>query len=105
MPDRDAVRCEALEDAIRDMLDVLVGWARPMSDAEKFAALKSIGEQALDPQDPDGDRPAAEPRGWVRRLGAYLRIFGVRRPYTDCDAHYYEHLVEMAKEREAEHGR
>lgn len=41
-------RVEELEEAIRNMLDVVVGWTRPMTDGEKFLAIKAIGEKVLD---------------------------------------------------------
>ena len=52
----------------------------------------------------------AEPRGWVVRLGSYLRIFG--KPAvgtmgwrTDAPTGQLARLIDKAKEREAEHGR
>jgi hypothetical protein len=41
-------RIEELEEAIRNMLDVVVGWTRPMTDGEKFRAIRAIGEKVLD---------------------------------------------------------
>ena len=38
---------QRLDDAIRDMLDYTAGYCAPMSDAEKLAAIRKIGEKAL----------------------------------------------------------
>ena len=38
---------EALDDAIRDMLDIAYGWSRPMTDAEKLEAIRARGEAAI----------------------------------------------------------
>ena len=40
-------RVEELEEAIRNVLDVVAGWTRPMTDGEKFRAIKKIGYDAL----------------------------------------------------------
>lgn len=42
-----ADRVEELEEAIRNILDVVAGWTRPMTDGEKFRAIKKIGYGAL----------------------------------------------------------
>ena len=34
-------------DAIRDILDVCVGWTRNMTDAEKLATIEKFGREAL----------------------------------------------------------
>jgi hypothetical protein len=49
-----------------------------------------------------------EPRGWVIRLGHYLRIFGKPAPGTfgyRTSEPWLDTLIEQAKEREAEHGK
>lgn len=38
---------EMLRDAICDMLDFTTGWCRPMTDAEKLAAIRAVGEKAI----------------------------------------------------------
>jgi len=40
-------RIEELEDAICDILDVVVGYTRSMTDGEKFRVIRSVGEKAL----------------------------------------------------------
>ena len=40
-------RIEELEEAIRNILDVVTGWTRSMTDGEKFRAIKKIGYDAL----------------------------------------------------------
>ena len=49
---------------------------------------------------PDGVRP------WVRRLGAYLRIFGGRGDAGTKEHRWYiDSLTRMAQKKEDEHGR
>ena len=43
MPERE----EELEEAIRNILDVVYGWTRPMTDGERFRAIQKIGYEAL----------------------------------------------------------
>lgn len=50
-----------------------------------------------------------EVRGWVARLGSYLRIFGKPAPgtlgyLTDARTGYLDHLIDRAKDREREFG-
>jgi hypothetical protein len=40
-------REEKLDDAIRDMLDVVHGWTRPMTDTEKLEAIRHIGDTVI----------------------------------------------------------
>lgn len=40
-------RVEELEEAIRNVLDVVMGWTRSMTDGEKFRAIQKIGYDAL----------------------------------------------------------
>lgn len=60
--------------------------------------VEALSESAAQGQD--------EPRGWVVRLGHYLRIFGGRGDAGQPEHRaYIDRLAEMAKEKEAEHGR
>lgn len=49
---------------------------------------------------------APEVRGWVNRLGAYLRIFGGRGDAGQPEHRaFVDRLTSLAQEREAEFGR
>lgn len=48
-------RVEQLEDGLRDVLDVVEGWCRPMSDEERLPAIKEFASQALSGPKKEGD--------------------------------------------------
>lgn len=48
-------RVEQLEDGLRDVLDVVEGWCRPMSDEERLPAIKEFASQALSGPKREGD--------------------------------------------------
>lgn len=44
-------RIEELEEALREVLEIVAGWCRPMTDVEKLASIQSTVEAALSPSE------------------------------------------------------